>query len=161
LRSPLSNCYDHGVTAKPQKQQLARLRKPMARALRVTLFEREVRETLSASAIEILFQRARILSEGRRAASPTAGDAFFGSTMLTIDLAEVADLVRDPADAATAERLALLMKDDARVQKRVRQIAAQEAERLGGPGARAVEVRLRTEGAIVYLDADVEGPGRG
>ncbi len=133
----------------------------MARALRVTLFEREVREKLSASAVEILFQRARVLSEGRRSASATANDGFFGSTMLTIDLSELADLVRDPADAATAERLAALMEEDSRVQKRVRQIAAQEAERLGGTGARAVEVRLRTEGATVFIDADVEGPGRG
>src|SRR5258705_6066417 len=132
----------------------------MARALRVTLFEREVREKLSTSAVEILFQRAQILSEGRRSDSPTAGDAFFGSTMLTINLAECSDVVRDPADASTAQRLALLMQEDARVQKRVRQIAAQEAERIAGApsGARAVEVRLRTEGAVVYIDVDVESP---
>jgi hypothetical protein len=132
----------------------------MARALKVTLFEREVREKLSTSAIEILFQRAQVLSEGRRSQSPSAGAAFFGSTMLTLDLAELTDVVRDSADETTAKRLAALMEDDARVQKRVRQIAAQEAERLaGGPtGARAVEIRLRTEGAIVYIDVDVESP---
>jgi hypothetical protein len=148
------------VTAKPQKLVLARLRKPMARALRVTLFEREVREKLSASAVEILFQRAQVLSEGRRSASPTAADAYFGSTMITIDLRELADLVREPADGATAEKLALLVQEDARAQKRVRQIAAAEAERLGGGSARAVEIRVRTEGATLYIDADVEGPGR-
>jgi hypothetical protein len=148
------------VTAKANKKPLALLRKPMARALKVTLFEREVREKLSASAVEILFQWATVISEGRRSQSPSAGDAFFGSTMLTIALADLRDIVRDTADAATAQRLALLMQDDARVQKRVRQIAAQEAERLaGGPcNARAVEVRLRTEGAVVYIDVDVEGP---
>ena len=47
-------------------------KKPMARAVRVTLFEREVREKLSVAAIEILLERARILSEGKRSASPTA-----------------------------------------------------------------------------------------
>jgi hypothetical protein len=145
------------VTAKPQKLVLARLRKPMVRATRVTLFEREMREKLSASAVEILFQRARVLSEGRRADSPTAGNAFFGSTMITIDLRELADLVRDAPDAATAEKLAALIDEDARVAKRVRQIAALEAERLGGGAARAVEVRVRWEDAIVYIDADVEG----
>jgi hypothetical protein len=146
------------VTGKAQKKPLAPVRKPMARALKVTLFEREVREKLSASAVEILFQRARVLSEGRRSASPSAGEAFFGSTMLTIDLADLTDIVRDAADAATAQRLAGLIKDDTRVQKRVRQIAAQEAERLAGGPARAVEVRLRTDGAVVYIDVDVEGP---
>jgi hypothetical protein len=148
------------VTAKAQlNQPLARIRKPMARALKVTLFEREVREKLSASAVEILFQRARVLSEGRRSDSPSAGDAFFGSTMLTIDLSELGDLVRDPADAATAARLAQLIADDSRVQKKVRQIAASEADRLAGApcNAKAVEVRVRAEGHIVYLDIDVEG----
>ncbi len=135
-------------------------RKPMARATRVTLFEREVREKLSASAVEILFQRAHVLSEGRRASSPTAGAAFFGSTMLTLDLRELADVVRDPPDAVTAAKLATLIESDARAKTRIRQIAAREAERLaGGPtAARAVDFRVRTEGASVYIDVDVESP---
>jgi hypothetical protein len=135
-------------------------RKPMARAVKVTLFEREMRERLSASAIEILFQRARVLSEGRRSDSPTARAAYFGSTMLTLDLAELSDVIRDAASQETAQKLAAMIEEDARVQKRVRQIAAAEAEHIaGGPcGARAVELRVRTEGAIVYLDIDVEGP---
>jgi hypothetical protein len=134
--------------------------KPMARASKVTLFEREVRERLSTSAIEILFTRAHVLSEGRRSQSATAGAAFFGSTMLTLDLAQLGDVVRDPPDENTAKKLVALMEDDARVGKRVRQIAAQEAERLAGAptGARAVEIRFRTQGAVVYLDVDVESP---
>jgi hypothetical protein len=146
------------MTAKAKKLALTIPRKPMARALRVTLFEREVRERLSTSAIEILFQRARILSEGRRASSATAGTAFFGSTMITLDLAEVTDLVRDSPDAVTAQKLAAMIDEDPRVQKKVRQIAAQEAERLaGGPcAARAVDLRVRTEGAVVFIDVDVE-----
>ena len=47
-------------------------KKPMARAERVTLFEREVRERLSVAAIEIVLAKAHVLSEGKRAASPTA-----------------------------------------------------------------------------------------
>ncbi|HEX4459216.1 MAG TPA: hypothetical protein VIA18_14660, partial [Polyangia bacterium] len=91
------------------KPQLARdldsllTKKPMARAARVTLFEREVRERLSVAAIDLVLERARILSEGKRAASPTAAQRYFGSTMVTIDVAELAELVRDPCDVRMTE----------------------------------------------------------
>ena len=83
--------------------------------------------------------------------------------MLTLDLSRFTDVVRDAPDALTAQRLAALIDADPRVQKKVRQIAAQEAERLaGGPvNARAVVVRVRREGAVDYLDVDVESPPAG
>jgi hypothetical protein len=148
------------MTARPRRRSEVTLSpKPMARALRVTLFEREVRERLSGPAVEILLGRARILSEGRRAASATS-DGFFGSTMLTIDLRGADDVVREPCDEAAAARVAALMAADARVQKRVRQIAAGEVERLAGEplAARVAEVRVRAEGTMIYLDVDVEAP---
>jgi hypothetical protein len=131
-------------------------RKPMARAVRVTLFQREVREKLSGAAVELLLGRARVLSEGRRAASPPA--AFFGSTMLTIELSDVAALVREPCDEAAAQRVAALLAADARVLRRVRQIAAAEAARLAGApiATRAADVRVRAAGTAIHLDVDVE-----
>ena len=133
-------------------------RKPMARANRVTLFEREIREKLSVAAIEILVERARILSEGKRSAAPTARARYFGSTMITVDVAALAEFVREPCDAHSATRVAELIRDDARVIKRVHKIAAREAERLaGGPvRVRAGDVRVRAQGTFVYLDVDVE-----
>ena len=133
-------------------------RKPMARAARVTLFEREVREKLSVAAIEILVERARILSEGKRSAAPTAKARYFGSTMITVDVAALGELVREACDARAAARVAELIRDDGRVHKRVQKIAAREAERLaGGPvRVRAGEVRVRAQGTFVYLDVDVE-----
>src|SRR5690242_5731857 len=111
-------------------------RKPMARADRTSLFEREVRERLSSPAIELLLGRARVLSEGGPAkALPrpdgTRGpDPFFGSTMLTIDLADLADAVREPLDESTAARVAALLTADARAGKRIRAIAEREACRV-------------------------------
>lgn len=133
-------------------------RKPMARAARVTLFEREVREKLSVAAIEILVERARILSEGKRAAAPTAKSRYFGSTMITVDVATLGELVREPCDARAAARVAELIRGDGRVSRRVQRIAAREAERLaGGPiRVRSSEVRVRTQGTLVHLDVDVE-----
>ncbi len=133
-------------------------KKPMARAQRVTLFEREIRERLSVAAIEILLERAKILSEGRRSASPTAKARWFGSTMITVDVAALADFVREPCDARAARRVAELIGDDARVHKRVQRIAGREADRLAGATVRvrASDVRVRVQGTLVHLDVDVE-----
>jgi hypothetical protein len=131
--------------------------KPMARATRVTLFEREVRERLSGPAVEILLARAQVLAEGRRAQSPTAGDAFFGSVMLTVDLRVLGGDVREPCTPALAARVAELMAADARVLKRVRRLAEAEAARLGVKVAvHSADVRVRAEGVSVYIDVDVE-----
>jgi hypothetical protein len=133
-------------------------KKPMARAARVTLFEREIRERLSVAAVEILLERARVLSEGKRSASATAGRAYFGSTMVTIDVAALADVSRDACDSRAAARIADLVRDDVRVTRRVQKLAEREAQRLaGGPVAvQASEVRVRTQGTLLYLDVDVE-----
>src|SRR5437588_357320 len=103
------------MKAAARKKSLKLPRKPMARATRVALFEREVRERLSAAAVELLFSRAQVLAEGRRADGPTAGDAFFGSIMFTVDLTELAGGVREPCDELAAERVAAMMSEDARV----------------------------------------------
>jgi hypothetical protein len=132
-------------------------RKPMARATRVTLFEREVRERLSGPAIDLLFARAQVLAEGQRAQSPSARDAFFGSIMITIDLDALHGDVREAADGDTAARLAALMSGDARVLRRVRAMAEHEAARLAGARVtvHSADVRVRAEGARVFVDVDV------
>jgi hypothetical protein len=130
----------------------------MACATRVTLFEREVRERLSSAALELLFARAQVMAEGRRAAGPTAGRAFFGSIMVTVDLAALADGVREPCNELVAERVANLMSGDARVLGRVRRLAEAEASKLAGAPIRvhSADVRMRANGACVHIDVDVE-----
>ena len=143
----------------------AQLRKPGARAHRFSLFEREVRERLTGAAVDLLLGRARVLSEGGRArALPrpdgSAGpDPFFGSTMLTIDLATLAADMREPADDAVAARVAALLTADARAGRRVRQLAEREASRVAGGrvDATGTEVRVRAVGATVHVDVDLEG----
>lgn len=133
------------------------MRRPMARATRITLFEREVRERLSRSALDVVFARAGVLSEGQR--SVRGGkDAYFGSTMLTIDLPACADVLRDACDAGTAHRLAVLMETDAGVPRRIREIAEKEATRIAGAKPRELRthVAVRAQGAKVFIDVDVE-----
>jgi hypothetical protein len=132
-------------------------RKPMARATRIALFEREVRERLSRAALDLLFARATVISEGQRA--PRGGrDVYFGSTMLTIDLPALASLLRDACDAGTARRLAALLEADAAVADRVRELAAREAARVARstPTEVSTHLTIRAQGAKVFIDVDVE-----
>jgi hypothetical protein len=149
------------MTSKPKpKPVVAWERKPMARATRVPLFEREVRERLSGPAVDLLLARAQVLAEGRRAQSPTAEGAFFGSIMLTFDLRGLVGDVRDAIDDATAARLCALMQADARVLRRVRALAEREAGRLAGAPVRvhSADLRMRSDGPRVFVDIDVEAP---
>jgi hypothetical protein len=133
-------------------------RKPMAQVRRVSLFEREVRVSLSSIALDILFQLATHLSEG---APAQERGGYFGSTMVTIDLQRAAPLVSDPCDAATMRRLAELIATDSRVRERARALAAAEAGRLAGePLAGAqFDLRVRTSGHNLHIDVDVEARG--
>jgi hypothetical protein len=132
-------------------------RKPMARATRITLFEREVRERLSRAALDVVFARAERLSEGQR--NVRAGrEGYFGSTMLTLDLPALEDVLRDACDAGTAHRLVALMESDATVPRRIRDIAEREANRIAGGRLKEVrtQVTVRAQGAKVFIDVDVE-----
>jgi hypothetical protein len=131
----------------------------MAKTARVTLFEREIHERLSQPAIELLFERAQILSEGERVRGLQGLDTYYGSTMLTIDLAAATAWVREPCDAEAARRVAALMASDARVARCLSRIIEREARRLAGGTLEKLhtDVRLRTEGTLVYVDVDFEG----
>jgi hypothetical protein len=132
-------------------------RRPMARATRITLFEREVRERLSRAALDLIFARIEVMSEGQR--SVRGGkEAYFGSTMLTIDLPVLAVLLRDVPDAGTARRLATLLETDATVAQRIAALAEKEAARICGAAPTKVNTHtiIRAHGARVFIDVDVE-----
>jgi hypothetical protein len=132
--------------------------RPMTRATRITLFEREVRERLSPAALDVAFERADLLSEGQPIERGNRR-IYFGSTMMTLDLAELAEVVRESCDAATARRFASLLQEDASVATRVRAIAEREAVRVAGRalGDVRTHVTIYAQGAKVFLDIDVEG----
>lgn len=132
-------------------------RRPMARATRITLFEREVRERLSRAAMDLVFARAERLSEGQRQVRGGT-DSYFGSTMLTVDLVAFADVLRDACDAGTARRLATLIESDASIPRRIRDIAEREAARIAAARLKDVrtQVAVRAQGAKVFIDVDVE-----
>ena len=133
---------------------------PLAKVRRVQLIRREIRETLSPSALEVLFDHAELVVEGgEELGGRRAGDRrVFATVMITLDLARCAGQVCEPADEATARRVAELMQVDPRVHERLRSLAARELARLGGAEpeeiAVAVETSLRAEGTAVLIDVD-------
>jgi hypothetical protein len=135
----------------------AAARRPMARATRIALFEREVRERISRAALELVLGRAEVISEGQRGLRG-GRDAYFGSTMLTIDLPSLDLLLRDACDAGTARRLAELLEADAAAGERIEALAAREAARVAGATPRTVSthVTIRSQAAKVFIDIDVE-----
>lgn len=143
--------------AAPEGAATLPARRPMARATRITLFEREVRERLSRAALDVVFARAERLSEGQRSARG-GRDAYFGSTMLTIDLGAFADVLRDCCDAGTARRLATLLETDTTIPRRIREIALREGGRIAGARLKEArtQVTVRAQGTKVFVDVDVE-----
>ena len=125
----------------------------MAMTRRVSLFEREVAVRLAPVAIELLHGAARVLTEGE-----LDGDAYTGSTMLTIDLAATRDRVSDPPDASTAQRIALLYAGDERCREHGRRIAVKEARRIAGCelSVPSVDIESRARGPALHLSLNVE-----
>lgn len=129
----------------------------MAVARRVSLFERDVHVRLAPIAVEILHGAARTLTEGE-----LSGDAYAGSTMLTVDLARTADRVSDLPDASTAQRVAFLYAGDDRCRDYARRVALAEARRVAGCDLAAphIDVESRARGAELLLSMGVEAQRR-
>jgi hypothetical protein len=129
----------------------------MVKAIKIALFQREIRERLSVAALDLVFDRVEVISEGQRAVR-AGRDSYFGSTMLTVDLPALAPLLSDACDAGTARRLAELLDGDAGVTRRIQALSEREAARVAGsvPLQVGTHVAIRSQGAKVFVDVDVE-----
>jgi hypothetical protein len=142
----------------PEPRQTSRYElRPMVQVRKIPLIEREIREHLSPAALDAVFARAELISEGE-SGSAKGKTHFLGSTMLTFDVSALAEVLREPADEGTARRLAALLAKDKSLDSRVEPIVRREVERITQGKAQSVrgETRLRTQGTRVFLDIDVE-----
>ncbi len=134
---------------------------PYARVDHVQLVRREVREYVPRASLELLFRTAEVVFEGdvEAAGAVAQPPAVAGSLMITIDLSELARIVREPPDAATAERLAELLPRTEGFVARLAELAAAEIAARCGRTIPAAWVDLvpvvRTEGNRILVDADV------
>jgi hypothetical protein len=135
---------------------------PWARVSRIQLIHREIRETLSASAVEVLFAQAEHVFEG----SPELGTApedgsrrLYATLMVTIDLGRCVRAFREPLDAATAVRLGELMSASRPVSAKLDSLARAEVARLAGVAPSRLHLELEhkvhADGATVLIDVDV------
>ncbi len=121
---------------------------------RIPLIRREIRESLSESALEILFCDAELIVEGER----EVGDRGYATVMLTLDLAASATLLRERADEATAARVAELMRGSAGVRRRLTELARPRLAELFRADPRSLRIELlpvvRVAGARILIDGD-------
>lgn len=143
------------MTTPDHDDELALAAAPWARVERVNLIRREVRESLSPNALEILFSRAEVVVES---GTDPSGEAVYGTVMLTFDLSRCSDLVREPADAATALRLSELLAADKKVARRLATLArpylSEAAETSVPMSAISMDFKVRVEDERVLIDGD-------
>ena len=132
-------------------------RRPMARATRIALFEREVRERLSRAALELVLARAEVISEGQRGVR-SGRDAYFGSTMLTIDLPSLDCCCATRATPARRAGWPSCWRPTRTAGTRIQALAEREAARVAGAAPKSVSthVAIRAQAAKVFIDVDVE-----
>ena len=147
-------------TSKPPDKPLSGLlpEARWARVQKVQLIRREIRETLSPSALEVLWRHGEHVVEGGEEVGSRPGQRFYATVMVTFDLRRCAAYFREPADVATAERLAELLIGSPRVQKKLVELARPELARLAQvPGDRLrieLDHHARAEGTQVLIDGD-------
>jgi len=128
---------------------------------RVQLIRREIREYLPASAVELLLCAAEHVVEGGVEDDAGPQGEIYASLMTTIDLEVAADAFREPADAATAQRLAELMRDHEAVRSKLTGRARSALADLTGADSASLEISLdyeiRAQGNRIFVDADVMG----
>jgi hypothetical protein len=130
-----------------------------ARVQKVQLIRREIRESLSPSALEVLWRHGEhVVEGGGELGRPTPGRRFYATVMVTFDLKRCAAYFREPADVATAERLAELLIGSPRVKNKLIALARPELARLAQVAEHCLHIEMdhhaRAEGTQVLIDGD-------
>lgn len=129
----------------------------LARAQRATLSRARSGEALTREAEELIFEVAERMSEGDLRPS-AAGETYFGTTMITIDLAALSRRLRGSLDGTC---LASLVEGSVRVHLRAMRLArADVMHRFPDRefAAAQVESQVRVVGDRLHLDLDLVLP---
>jgi hypothetical protein len=116
-------------------------------------------EYLSRGAEEALFQIAEVMSEGSERSAPSGQRHYYGSTMITFDLAELSKVWRGPFGPRERAALLRLVAGSVRVRLRATRIACAEAQRRVTErplGSSIVETTVRLSGNTLQMDVDLE-----
>jgi len=131
--------------------------KPPVRVRPGALLRARHGDALGPRAEEELFRFAEVLTEGR-----LEGAAFFGSTLITIDLERVAPQLRGEHEGARERaRLLAVASGSVRVRLRAMRLACADVGRRYPDrrlGTATTETRFRLEGTKLLVDVDLEVP---
>lgn len=130
--------------------------KPPVRVRPVALMRTREGFALGARGEEELFRQAEVLTEGK-----LEGDAFFGSTLVTIDLERVGAHLRGDEGAAERAKVLAAASGSVRVRLRAMRLACADVARRYPDrrlGTATTETRFRLEGARLLLDVNLEVP---
>lgn len=114
--------------------------------------------TLSLAAEERLFAQAELMTEGALR-KDTRGVSFFGSTIITFDIADARVWLRGLDEEGGADLLLTLLSGSVRVRVRAMRLACAEAARRVPDhdlGTARVEIHMRRDAEKVHLDVDLE-----
>ncbi len=113
---------------------------------------------LSLAAEERLFAQAELMTEGALRVEGTER-AFYGTTIVTFDIADARQVLRGLDGDDAAERLLALLDGSVRVRLRAMRLACAEAARRVPEhdlGTARVEIRMRRDGDKMHVDVDLE-----
>jgi hypothetical protein len=128
--------------------------KPPVRVRPSALLRSRSGYSLGARAVDELYRVAEVLSEGRRDA-----DTFFGTTLVTIDLARALSGVE--LNDALLSRLREAITGSVRVRLRAMRLAHDDLARRFPDetiGTARTETEVRIEGTTLHVDVDLEAP---
>lgn len=148
------------ILARDRLMATGKLR-PLARALRGPALLRRTYVVLGREVEEAIFRRAEVLSEGGCRVGPAGRDAYFGSTMISVDLDHLRSHWRGEFDTKARAALAAAVDGSARVRLRAMRLArAEAARRVPGRafGTAQVEIRVRLNRDQLHIDVDLEVP---
>lgn len=138
--------------------------KPLAKTQGAALLVRRETVQVTRALEEAIFRHADVLSEGSiRVAGPPGHSTYFGSTMISLELARLGSRARGPDQAALHEAIASAIDGSVRVRLRAMRLARAEAARRvhrRTMGTALCEIRVRVSGAYLHIDVDLEVPLR-
>jgi hypothetical protein len=133
--------------------------KGLARARRNAFIASHPARFLSRGAEEALFAKTDVLTEGSLERSANGDMRYFGSTMITFDLGQLAEHWRGPFGPEQQAELLRLVEGSVRMRIRATRMACAEVARRVTErplGMAVVETSVRLAGNTLQMDVDLE-----
>jgi hypothetical protein len=138
--------------------------KPLVKSRAPAFLVRRQRVHVTRALEEAIFRHADVLSEGSvRAGAGATQPTYFGSTMLSVDLASLGAVLRGLPTTDGATAILDAIDGSVRIRLRAMRMARAEAARRvhrHTMGTALCEIRMQASGSLLHIDVDLEVPLR-